>query len=615
MKYRRTSSLLVLLGAAHSSFALDQTPLFQGDTIVVTATRLSQKLGESLQGVSVITAQEIRDAGHQTLVELLQSRGGLESATSGGMGQLSSVFVRGTNSSHVLVLVDGLRIGSATAGTTALESIQLDQVDHIEIVRGPLSARYGSDAIGGVIQIFTQRGEGPIRPSISLGAGSFGTRSAAVAAGTAADGLRLQAQAGYVESAGFSATNATAKFGAYNPDKDAYRNADVAGALSYQWNENHEVGGKVFESSGRAHFDATATTDDYNDQRLSGYSVYMRNQLTPLWESMLRLGLATDDRVTVGAYPSTFRTDQEQALWQNTLLLPHGRLVAGLEYLGQKVGGTTTFTQTRRTTRSAFAGYEAQFHAHRLQADVRHDDNSQFGAHDTGSLAYGYRINPAWEAVASAGTAFKAPTFNDLYYPFTDYGYGYTYSGNPNLKPERSWSREVGVRYRDQRQRWSVVVFDNRIVDLIALRGDYSTVVNVGLAHIRGQEIEYRGKLGEYALHASATFQQPEDVDTGKPLARRSREFGTLGVERASGAWRLGAEMVATGARYDSAAATPDTRMGGYALFNFNVEYRIAADVSLRARWNNVFDRQYELVQGYNTPGSNLFVSLQYQPR
>lgn len=603
-----------LLALSFPAFG-EEIPTYRGEEIVVTAARVPQKASTTLANVTIIDARDIAASGQTSLTDLLSRLGGVEVASNGGLGQPASIFVRGSNSSHVLVLVDGVRIGSATAGTTAIENIPLDLVERVEIVRGPLSDRYGSDAIGGAIQIFTRRGNGDVAPYLSLGAGSYDTHSTSAGIGGKSGDVRFNLQAAYTDHGGFSATNSSARFGIYNPDRDGYRNASVSGNLNWQLGANHELGASLMRSENNIHYDQTPTTDDYSNQLLEAYALFLNSRLTSNWDSRVQVSLGVDDRASFGAFPSKFRTDQKQALWQHNFSLDSGRVTAGLEYLGQKVGGSTDFTLTQRTTRAVFAGYEGALGAHRLQVNARHDDNSQFGGYNTGSVGYGYKLTTAWELVASAGRAFKAPTFNDLYYPFTDYGYGYTYSGNPNLKPERSFNREIGARYQQGNHHLKLAAFENRISDLISLSSDYSTVTNIGAARIRGEEIEYRGKWGEYALRANVGLQEPTNLDTGALLPKRAKRFGSLSVQRDMGAWSWGTEYTASGARYDSAENKADTRMGGYGLLNLFVTYHVKPDLALQARWNNVLDRQYELAQGFNTPGSNVFVSLRYTPK
>lgn len=580
------------------------------DAVVVTASRLPQPRSQTLQPVNVITSEDIARGGQQTLVEVLQTLGGVEITNTGGFGQPSSVFMRGANSGHTLVLVDGLRISSATTGTTAFENIPLSQVERIEVVPGQLSSLYGSDAIGGVIQIFTKTGRNAPGTTVTAGAGSYRTDSAGAGLNRTFGGTDFGLNVGYFESQGFDATKTTLRSGApnpnNNPDKDGYRNKNVSARLAHRLDERNELGVTGFYSEGTTHFDNGPTTDDVNHQTLSAYSIYSRNRISDAWESLLRVGEGTDDFSSSGAFRFFARTRQPQATWQNNVKLGPGTAIGGLEYLAQDVISDTAYAKTYRTVTSAFAGYTGQYEKHDWQANAREDDNSQFGHHTTGLLGYAYRVMPDLRLRVGAGSAFKAPTFNDLYFP------GFS---NPNLRPERSRSKEAGLNYQLGSNRFSATYFDNRISDLIVFDNATLAPQNVNRAKITGTELGYQMFTGGWQANAHLTLQKPVDEQTGKLLPRRARDHGSVAVSNAIGAWRLGAEVAGSGARFDSTNEDPATKMHGYALFNLTATYALSRDWSVRARWNNVFDRKYELAQNFNTPGSNVFVAVQYQPQ
>ncbi|MGH8717411.1 MAG: TonB-dependent receptor domain-containing protein, partial [Burkholderiales bacterium] len=379
--------------------------------IFVTATRIPQSPSTILSDIRLIDDQEIAAAGVSTLTELLQSKAGVEITANGGPGQASGVFIRGTNTSHVVLLIDGVRVNSATTGMNAFEHIPLNQIERIEILRGPGSSLYGADAIGGVIQIFTKRGGN--RTSLSAGyGGRYDSRryTAGLARDYGATGFSVQL--GYEDTDSFSATNENVPFAAFvfNPDHDPYRNRNLSFNLSHEWAAGQELSALVFVSEGEAHFDTGPGADAINEQQLLSYSLESRNEITHLWRSTVRVARGTDDAEFKGAFPSEFRTDQDQATWQNDIAALGGQIAAGLEYRREKIDASIPFAQTRRNIRSAFAGYSAQFDPHLLQASIRGDDNSQFGNRTTGNFLYGYRVTPAWRLSAGVGTAFKAPT-------------------------------------------------------------------------------------------------------------------------------------------------------------------------------------------------------------
>ncbi len=588
------------------------TPAFAEDistfdlgTIVVTPARTPQPLDTTLQSVTVIGADDIAQAGQETLPELLQAKGNVEVKSVGGPGQPAAVFIRGANSTHTLVLVDGVRLDNITSGATALEHIPLAQIDHIEILRAPASSLYGADAIGGVIQIFTKGARGADGFDLSAGFGSYRTQDFGLGLRRRFGDTHLQIQLAHTDSQSFSATNARA--GAYyNPDKDPYRNSSVSAALTHTLNADHEIGLNVFQAEGTVHFDGYAsTTDDTKIETLSTYSVFSRNRLAANWQSLLRFSRGIDDyRFVNTAYPSSTRSVQDQISWQNDFTLDAGKVSLGLEHLDQRVSSTVNYDRKDRTVDSVFGVYQGAFGKHSLQLSARHDDNSQFGGSDTGNLAYGYRIDPAWRVTAGVGTAFKAPNFQDLYYP------GYS---NPNLKPERSMNQEAGLRYAAGATRFTATYFDNRITDLIIFV--YPQPQNVNKAKIDGVELAYGTRFADWNLDGNLTVQHAVDERSGKRLQLRSEAFGAVSVSRRMGAWLGGAEVVASGDRFDSTTESPGSRLPGYALVNLIASYSVSKELTLQGRWNNVFDRQYELAKGYNTPGSNVFVGLRYQPK
>jgi len=605
-------SITAALVAAAAPFALAQSP---EDAVVVTATRLPQARSQTLQSVKIITAEDIAQSGQQTVVEVLQSFGGVEIASTGGFGQQSSVFMRGANSGHTLVLVDGMRIGSVTLGTTAFENIPLNQIERIEVVPGQLSGLYGSDAIGGVIQIFTKSGKYAPATSVTAGVGTYGTGSVSGGVNRTVGNTDFSLNLGYLESKGFGATKPTAPFGQHNPDRDGYQNANVSGKIAHRLDARNELGLTVFQSDGRTHFDSGPTTDDLNHQTLSAFSLYSSNQITDSWQSLVRAGESRDKSTTTGAFPSFFGTRQPQFTWQNNIKLGPGTAIAGVEYLAQHVTSDSAFAQNHRTIKSAFTGYAGTYEKHDWQANIRRDGNSQFGNHTTGLLGYAYRLTSELRLRVGAGSAFKAPTFNDLYAIDPTF----FFIPNPDLRPERSRSKEAGLNYQAGTSRFSAAYFENRISDLVVLVTDpvtfVSTPQNLNRARIKGMELGYQSFFGGLQANAQLTLQDPVDEETGKLLPRRAREYGSVAVGNIAGRWRFGTEVTASGARFDSADEDPSKKMHGYALVNLTASYTLSQEWFLRARWNNVFNREYELAQNFNTPGSNVFVALQYQPR
>ena len=574
------------------------------EPVVVTATRTPEPLSSIIQPIELITEHQIRQSGQDTVSELLQSQANVEISSNGGIGQTSGVFLRGSNTSHTLVLIDGIRVNNAGAGNVPFENLPTPQFSRIEVLPGPFSGLYGSDALGGVIQFFTHRW--PDAPSVTgvAGYGSYDTSNVygGVSAGKEDTGFTVNA--GYVQSRGFSATNPTATFGNFNPDNDGYRNANLSGSVVHRFAPDQEIGITAFYTQGHTQFDSGPTTDDTNDEALGVYSIYSRNRLTNWWQSLVRVGLTQDDSVFQGSFPGQLRSDQTQVTWQNDFSTSIGTFIAGLDYLQQTVGGTTVFAVDGREIYGLFVGYSAQIGRNSLYASVRNDDNTQFGDHTTGSLGYAFAVTPEFRLRASGGNAFHAPTFNDLYFP----GFG-----NPNLQPEEGTSREVGADYKVGTQRFGATYFDNHITQLIVVDAATFTPMNLGEARVQGLELAYDGVLQGLELRARLTFQDPVNEVNGAQLPRRAKIFGNAGVARSFGSFNVAGELVGASARFDSIDESLDTRMGGYALFNLVMSYKASRDWRVDLRWNNVFNKSYELAKGFNTPGSNVFVWIKYE--
>ena len=599
---------LIVAGMAATRALADEPVQSEGakvDPIVVTATRTPEPLSSIIQPIELITEPQIQRAGQQTTTELLQSQANVEITATGGAGTTSGVFLRGANPGHTLLLIDGIRVNNAGLGTIPFENLPTPQFARIEVLPGPFSGLYGSDALGGVIQFFTHRW--PDTPAVTgaVGYGSYDTSNVygGVSAGTEDTGFTLNA--GYTQSRAFSATNPSVSFGQFNADNDGYRNTNVSGSVVHRFAPDQELGITAFYTQGNTHFDAGPTTDDVNNEAIGVYSIYSRNRLTSWWQSLVRVGLSQDNTVFTGAFPSQFTSDQTQVTWQNDFSTSIGTFIAGFDYLQQSVGGTTSFTVDEREIYGFFAGYSAQLGRNTLYATVRDDDNSQFGNHTTGSLGYAFAVTPEFRVRASGGTAFHAPTFDDLYFPLF---------GNPNLQPEKGTSWEVGADYKVGAQRLSATYFDSNITDLIVIDNSTfpSTTSNVGEARIQGLELAYDGVVRGFELRTRLTFQDPVNKNNGSQLPRRAKVFGNAGIARSFGDLSLGAEVVGASARFDSVDESPGSRMGGYALFNLVLSYKLSRDWNVDVRWNNVFNKSYELAQGYNTPGSNVFVWVKY---
>ena len=571
---------------------------------VVSATRTPTSADELVSDVVVIRRAEIEKSNGRTLSELLGRVPGLQFNSNGGLGKNSSVITRGAEARHTILLIDGVRYGSATTGTPIWDNIPVDMIERIEVLKGPASALYGSEAVGGVVQIFMRKGVKGFNPYASVTLGSLGYRqaTAGLSGGTGEVSYALGVQK--TQDGGFSATNS--KVGAnFNPDRDGFDqdalNASVAWQLSTDWRLDASL----------LYANSVNRTDDGlgRDTRYAGRtrvaSTGVEGRLVPGWKSKLRFSQSVDASEAIVAAPSVFpglfQTTQNQLTWQNDIDTRLGVLLAGVEQLSQKVDSTTAYSVKERRVSSYFVGVNGNQGDHSWQANLRRDQNSQFGGSSTGFAGYGFSITPAWRINASYGTSFVAPSFNQLYFP----GFG-----NTALQPERGRNTDLGVSWSEAGHSVKLVRYDNKIRGFIT---SSTTPVNVPQARITGVTLAYDGSFGPLTLRASADALNPRNEVTGKRLPRRSASQFRLGADYDVGAWTFGGSLLRTGSSFnDTANLQP---IDGYTTADLYADYKLSADWRLQAKVNNLTNTQYETIRGFNQPGRGVFVTLRWQPK
>lgn len=609
MRLRPLPAALVLLGF-YTSFHSLTAGSTEVEPVIVTATRTAQTAAETLAAVTVITRKDIERRQAQSVQDLLRGTAGFSIANNGGAGKATSVFLRGTESDHVLVLIDGVKIGSATLGTAAFQDLPVELIERIEIVRGPRSSLYGSEAIGGVIQIFTRKGRGPVKPSLSLSGGSFDTYDASAGVSGGDEREWFSAQLSGIDTEGFNACDGTpAGAGCFTdePDKDGYRNS--AGALrgGLRFDNGAEADLHWLRSSGDTEFDGSFVNASESMQQALGGSL----RWSPLdaWQMTLAAGQSRDesDNFKDGAFQSRFDTERDSFTFQNDVTLADTQLLTvGLDYQDDRVDGTTAYAVDARDDTGLFTQYQGAFGGHDVQLSLRRDDNEQFGNHNTGGVAWGYALRNALRLTAAYGSAFKAPTFNELYFP----GFG-----NANLHPEESRSLEVGVAGDIGTGRWSLNAFGTRIDELIGFDASF-TPTNIDEARILGIEAVLGIQLAGWDFDTNLTLLDPEnrsgDANDGNVLPRRARQSLRFDADRQVGKFTFGTTLFTEGKRYDDLAN--NRTLGGYTTLDLRGEYRFAQDWRLQARVANLFDKDYETADFYNQPGRSLLVTLRYQP-
>ena len=606
--------------------------------IIVTATRTPTKASDVLADNVYIGSEEIEQAGQTTLAELLQRQKGVTISSYGGGGSNASVFLRGTTNNQTLVLIDGVRVDDSFNGGANWAAIPLSIIDHIEIVFGPQSSLYGADAIGGVIQIFTKRGDGPPKVSASLGYGTYGTSISEASVNGSTEGdqkIRYALAASQTLSMGFNTIASNNKDGLVAGNRTGYVQDSVTGKLSQEWQKDQEVGLQFLQSRLNNQLPSLNGQDFITQQvqnqisQLGTYSIYSKNKITDVWRSLLQASAQTSNALTHSpstdfnsAYDSTLNQRQNIYTWQNDISVGKDLLQVLAERRTQTVSSNQLdynsieypypllgFNQSRNTNSGALA-YQTKQDSSIANFSIRNDSITGYGPQNTGSAAYGYFFTKEWRANINYGTGFRAPTFNDLYYP----GYG-----NPNIQPEKSKNTEAGLHYERSDLEAHVVAFSNSISNLIQVNnspscpvgtGIFGCASNVSSANITGSSISGMSQLASLNLKGSFTQQNPVNQGSDTVLIKQAKQYGNIAAEYMHMKLTGGVGATFSGRRNDYLGAS--TGMGGYTIYNLYANYEVEKNLSLYARWNNVFNKDYQLSYGYNTPGSNFFAGIRY---
>ena len=579
--------------------------------MVVTATRTETAKNQLATATTVYTRKDIERLQVQTLPDLLKGTSGIDITQSGGYGKTTSLFMRGTNSDNVLVLVDGIKIGSTSLGTSPFEFIPMDSVERVEIIKGPQSSLYGSEAMGGVIQIFTRKGVQSEKPSITLdtGGGSYSTyKAAGTVSGKWKNNWYTLGSSGF-GSHGYNNQQPTfGPYGVNQPDNDGYNNAAVNARVGHHFENNGEVEAFFLRTQGTTHYDGNYQNKTNFIEQVVGTSASM--DILKDWRSTLRFGQSQDDNdqfAPGGVFSSKFNSTRWNATWLNQLTLSDNhQLTAGLDYRMDEINSSESYNKNSRYDTGVFTELHSRlWEDHFFNASIRYDNNQQFGNYVTGSIGWKYNWNYGISLLASFGNAFKAPSLNDLYYP--NYG-------NPTLKPEESTSYETGIAGNHNWGNWEIRAYHTNIDNLITPTMDPLTynfsAENIGMAQIEGLETEMGTQLMGWNGKLTMNLLNPVNVETNGRLPRRAKEMLAFDLSRSIGAFDLGANVLAQSNRFDNTQNT--IKVAGYTTLDLRSAYHLNKNWMFSAKLNNLLDKNYQTVDTYNMPGRNFFLSIHY---
>ena len=574
--------------------------------VIISANRQVQARNDSSAANTVFTRADIDRLQPTSVTDLLSRVPGVQVAPTGGRGSLPGIFIRGTKSAQSLVLVDGQRIANTTSGDSGLQYLNVDQIERVEVLRGSRSVIYGSDAIGGVIQVFTRRNaEQGLQPRLKLAFGSNQTWERSLGLSGGDEHTRFNLGASLDETAGINSSHASFPS---DGDHDAYRNQSISLNLSHSFSDELEVGFNLLDNRGKSEYDNSFGRYDaatgqsvgqkpYTDYTVSTASGYVDAKLNEVWRSRLELGHSENrdtKRDTLSDDFSAFNTYRDSLNWQNDLSLnEQNSLIVGGDWYEDRFHGTTTFTENSRWNRAAFVQHRFHSEWFSTELGLRRDQNQQFGGQNSWSGTLTLPVNSDNDLLLSYSEGFRAPTFNDLYYPLTQYS-------NPNLQPETSKSYELQWRSQlTDSTRLEASLYRTDLSDAIIL--DAGKPQNVASARINGFEAALKQELFGWQGNLGLSIIDPRDRDSGHTLARRARRTLNLDLDRQFDQLGVGASWQAISSSYDDEANR--NALGGYALLGLRSSWALNREISLSLKVDNVLDKSYARAKySYNDP-------------
>ncbi len=610
--------------------AMSQTaPVPRAADVLITATRSESRVDETSADITIIGPEEIRASAGLTLSDLLSRQPGIQLGSNGGRGALSSIFIRGNESRHTLVLLNGIRFADLSFGAVDFSAIPLEQIDRIEIIRGPASNFYGSDAIGGVINVITNATETGFRPYAKVELGSNEYQSLSTGTSGALNGAALRV--GYTQAYQNAPSATNSKQFRFNPDRDPFFQKSLSLSGSYPIAQGWTLNADLLGGQSTVHYDDSGASGDgtRSENSSSIASTTLKGSLTDRLKTQIQLGRSSNDSTDLETPRSGRRYSAQRIIsWDSEYKFSLGKVQFGLDGLGESAMNYRTGSSLSRHTNAIRLAVLSGSGPHSIEAAYRHDESNSYGGADTGGLNYGYQATQAGKAYVSAATSFRAPAMAELAFAFDP----------KELKAERGFNREVGWVQAFESGQLRVAYFQNEIVDYLGINPQRAciansnfecadprafTVENFGPVNIKGVSAAMSTKQGPYFGTVAVDLLDAEDV-TGRQLPRRAKQALNLTAGYKAGAWYGTFNMQSRAQRYDiysqpsfvmggTVSDSPSATLGGYTTLDATLLYKINAEFTAGLRLQNLTDKVYETAEGFNQPRRSVFLTLSWR--
>ena len=623
-------------------FAISTVNAEDVENIIVTESRIPTIVSESLSSISIIEREDIERYQASDLYDLMSRLTSVSLLRSGSRGSLTNLFVRGNESDHTLILVDGIRIGTASAGSATLGLIDTNTIERIEVVRGPKSSLYGADAIGGVVNIITRDAADMDSLRVKSSFGSNGTKETTLSAGTIQGKSSYSVVLNTYKTDGIDSTYDTSFL---HGDKDGHENDSIALRYGYEISDDAKFNLSYNSNDSETDYDASCSKWEqvldengesvigangwpewreeesdcyiYNQAKITSLSSSLELNINDYWSSNLQLGRSTDDAeefspnadLSLYDLKGVFNTTKTEGTWLNLFKLEDNSLLTlGLDYLKDELDALTAFPVDSRDNKAAFLQYKFQSKDSDVIFGARRDDNEQFGEHTTVSILAGENVTDNIRLNFSFGEGFKAPTFNDLYWPGNN-------KSNPNLLPEKSKNVEVGLKANWDVASLDMAIFKNQLENLILFGSNGPE--NTSEAEIKGLEVSLNAQLAGWQFGLAGTVMSPKDMSTGDLLRKRAQRSATLDGDYSIENYGFGFSVHSQSHSFDVVNFSR-VRLGGYTTLSLRSNFNFNDNWSAKFNINNLTGKEYVTSAGflgnYRSMGRELFFTVEYTP-